>query len=124
MKTIRILAALCVALLLSTEAQASKLFIREYVSFGFNTALAIDQPPIAKEPGTDQTPVDFSGGATSSAAFATTTHLVRILCDVQCSVVYGVSPQTATTSNAPLAAFVPEYFGVTPGQIISVIAHP
>lgn len=124
MNIIRVLAALGVALLFASEAEASKLYIREYVTFGFNSPLAGGTPPIATEPGTDQSPVDFSGGVISSAAFAATTHLVRIVCDVQCSVLFGASPQTAATSNAPLAAFVPEYFGVTPGQIVSVIAHP
>lgn len=120
MKITRIVAAICVASFAS-PADAAKLYIREYKTI---TTINSYQAQIAPEPGADQTPVDFSGGAASSSAFATTTHVVRLICDASCSIVFGASPQTATTSNAFLAAGAAEYFGVIPGQIVSVHSNP
>lgn len=125
MKTIRFIAAAACLLLFAGNARAAKLYIREYSGFGPSAALQGDQPPIAKEPGVDQTPVDFTSGATSSAAVAAGTRLIRVMCDVQCSISpASANPTAATTSNAPLAAFTAEYFGVDAGGKVSVIAHP
>ena len=70
----------------------------------------------------DQTPLAI-GGATQSNAFQASTKLIRVHCDAICSIVFGPAPQTATTSNKRLAANQTEYFGVIPGQVLSVISN-
>lgn len=123
MKITRIIAAMAFALLLSQGSSfAAKLYISEYVGLG--SAPNNDRPQVAKEPAVvDQAPIDFTGGATPSIAFGASTNYVRIICDVQCSVKFGPAP-VATNANKPLAAMTPEYFGVNPGDKISVIVNP
>jgi hypothetical protein len=108
-------------LALASSAEASKLYIREYKTI---SSLGPIVAQIAPEPGVDQAPVDFTSGAASSAPFATTTHVVRVWCDVSCSILFGPSPQTATNANAPLGAGAAEYFAVSPGQLVSVHSFP
>lgn len=125
----RFIAALGIALVMAftSQAQAAKLFIAEYGATGtaiYASGGAGGVLEVAAEPSLQQTPVDFSGGVASSAAFNAKTRFVRIICDAQCSVKFGASPQTATNANTPLAAMAPEYFGVVGGQIVSVIANP
>lgn len=69
----------------------------------------------------DQSTLDISGGVQSSAAFNAATRYIRVFSEVQCAV-KGASG--ATTASLPVAAFTPEYFGVQPGGIVSVIANP
>ncbi len=98
----------------------AKLDISEYASSGFAsggvTALQIGREPCIL----DQTPVTFSIEA-KSAAFNAETHFIRVWSDTNCCIKFGSSP-TASTSNKPLAAQSPEYFGVKPGDKVSVIA--
>jgi hypothetical protein len=119
---LRSLAAAALLCLCAWPAMAAnKAFISEYAALG--TARG-DIPQIAQEPAlTDQTPVDFSGGAAQSAAFGSGTKFIRILCDTRCAVLFGANP-TATTNNKPLVAGSAEYFGVLAGQKVSVIASP
>jgi hypothetical protein len=118
----KLFAAALFVLASSPAFAASKMYISEYS----NTGLAVGQlVQVASEPAiTDQTPVDYSGGAASSAVFNASTNIVRVLCTSTCSIKFGTSP-TATTSNKPLAAGTPEYFAVPIGQSfkISVIAN-
>jgi hypothetical protein len=101
-----------------------KLYITEYKSIvPLGGAYVSVVAQIAAEPGVDQSPVDFSGGVASSASFAAATTYIRVVCDAQCSVLFGTNP-TATNSNKMLPALAPEYFGVTPGQKISVVSNP
>ena len=104
-----------------SPADATKLYIREYRQLG--TQQLGDTPQVGQEPGTAEQQIDFTGGATQSAAFNGATRFVRVLCDVQCSVKFGTNP-TATNVNMPLAAFTPEYFGVNAGDKVSVIVNP
>jgi hypothetical protein len=100
----------------------SKLYVTEFSSTG-RDAQGLEAQ-VAKQPALlDQTPVDFSGGVTQSAAFNAATTIVRLWSDVQCSVKFGSNP-TATNQNLPLAAFSGEYFAVLPGQKVSVISNP
>ena len=110
-----------VMLLLSTPVSATKLYIREYSALG--TQKQGDSPQIGAEPAQVDQVIDFSGGVTSSAAFAGSTRFVRLWCDVQCSVKFGTAP-TAANTNAPLSAGSAEYFGVTSGDRVSVITNP
>jgi hypothetical protein len=117
----KLIAAACFALLAS-NAYAAKLYISEYNSLTLTAGLIAQAAP---EASTDQTPVDYSGGVASSAAFASATSYVRVICDTQCSIKFGTAP-TATNANKVLPALTPEYFGVPQGSAykISVIANP
>lgn len=108
-------------LLLPQMAQASKLYIREYKNI---STIGVTRVPIAPEPGVDQTPVDFTSGSASSNTFASTTNVVRVVCDVSCSILFGPSPQTAANTNALLPGGVVEYFAVIPGHLVSVHSNP
>lgn len=57
--------------------------------------------------------------ATQSNALNAITKLVRIATDTQCYIAVGANP-TATANSMLLPAFGVEYFGVTPGDKISV----
>lgn len=115
----RLIAAALLALF-ATQAQAAKLYVSEYKELGNASGhvaqVALD-PPLAEQV------VDYSGGVASSNAFKGSTQYVRIICDTQCSVQFGTAP-TATTSTKLVPALTPEYFGVSPGNKISVISNP
>jgi hypothetical protein len=119
----KLLATICFVLAAASPAlAASKLYISEYTNVGVSNGVVAQ---VASEPATtDQTPVDYSGGVASSAAFNAATNVVRVLCTSTCSIKFGTSP-TATTSNKPLAAGAPEYFSVPVNQSfkISVIIN-
>lgn len=115
-----ILAAACFALIASNAEAANRLDISEYNSLVITSGIVAQIPP---EPGLDQAPVDFSGGEAKSAAFGPSTSYIWIMCDTQCSFKIGINP-TATTSNKRLPAGTPLFWGVQPGQKISVIASP
>lgn len=95
-----------------------KLYVTEYANLGDDFRTTVPAP---KEPGADQTPVDFTSGAAQSADFATYTRFVRLQADTACHLLFGNDP-TATTNAQPLAANVAEYRAVVPGQKLSVIA--
>jgi len=66
-------------------------------------------------------PITFSTHA-ESAAFNANTKFIRVHTDSICSVKIGPAV-TATANDARMAAGTTEYFGVRPGDIISVIAN-
>lgn len=72
--------------------------------------------------GTDQAPVDFTGGAAQSAAFGSTTRYISIGTDSVCSILFGDNP-TATTSNRRLPANFFGYFPAGAGQKVSFISN-
>lgn len=97
----------------------SKLWITEYTTI---TRAGPHGVPVGAEPGTDQSPVDFTSGATQSARFSDGTIFIRVSTDADCHFVIGANP-TATTSNKPLWSKATEYFGVSAlGLKLSVIA--
>lgn len=116
----KFLAAICLGLFCSSPVYAAKCYIREYNTIG----QAQTQPAqIALEPAvTDQVTSDFSGGAVQSSVFNASTSFVRLWCDTQGSFLIGTNP-TATANNAPVAAGVPEYFGVPVGQSYKLSVH-
>jgi hypothetical protein len=120
------LAALCFALLVNPAFAASKAFISEYAVMAATSSGGAPAQIAAEPTLTDQAPVDFSGGAASSAVFGSQTKYIRLLCDTRCAIKLrpACSGAAATTSNKPLAADTPEYFGVQPGDCLSVIASP
>ena len=83
-----------------------------------NIAAQIAQTP----PLVEQTPITIAATAASSTAFGTTSNYVRLNCDVTCSIAFGTGP-TATAGNMRLPANTTEYFGIVPGQKVSVITN-
>jgi hypothetical protein len=92
------------------------LSISEYAGY---PVLALQCPV---EPAIADQAVDITGTSTQSAAFNASTRLVRLCADASCSIKFGVSP-TATLTSKFLAAGAAEYFIVTPGQKVAVIAN-
>jgi len=95
------------------------LYVTEYqgLSTAYNdTAQAVPGTPVAIQT------VAISGAAASSAPFNANTTLVRLHTDSICSFTMGSAP-VATTSCPRMAANQTEYFGVRPGQTVSVIAN-
>lgn len=110
--------------LFATQANAaSKLFISEYGVLGATNSPG-GAAQIAAEPALVDQVVDFSGGVTASSAFSTSTRFVRLQCDTRCAIRVSTAGTAAATTNKPLAADSPEYFGVQPGDKVSVIASP
>jgi DUF917 family protein len=64
-------------------------------------------------------------GATTvqSAAFNANTQIIRLESDVVCSVEIGGANPVATAASQRMAAGVPEYFAVTPGDKLAVITN-
>lgn len=99
----------------------SNLYITEYE----NPHSALGYPmPVATQDGnsTDQTPLDYSGGAAASAAFGARTTFIRLHTDAICSIAFGKAP-TATTSNRRMAANQTEYYFVRPGDKVSAVIN-
>lgn len=118
----RLLAAVVLLLVASPSWAANKCFISEYARLGSVNG-APTPPQIALLPSITEQVVDFTAGATQSAAFNAGTYFIRVWCDTQASILGGTNP-TATINNLPIASAAPEYFGVIPGQVVSIIAHP
>jgi hypothetical protein len=105
------------ALLVTGMAQAATLYVTEFTGSPptFVAYQAARVPVVAEQT------VAISGASTQSAAFNASTGLVRLHCDSVCNVLIGASP-TVTTSSMRMAAGQTEYFVVTPGQKVAVIA--
>ena len=71
----------------------------------------------------DQT-IAIGGGSLASTAFLSTSRMVRLHCDIACSIKFGTNP-TATTSTARMAANQTEYFQIpeTGTYKVAVIAN-
>jgi hypothetical protein len=103
----------------------STLYITEYVGMAEvgRFAPASGVAHFGQEPGTDQAPITIGATHAESAAFGTNTKLIRVHTDVVCSILISAAGTAATTSNKRLAANQTEYFGVSAGQKLSVIAN-
>lgn len=73
-------------------------------------------------PSTEQV-VNITGSSSASAAFQTSTILVRVHADAICSVKVGGTSPTATTTCARLVAGQTEYYAVQPGEALAVIQN-
>lgn len=93
-----------------------------YISEYTDTPVYIGQAiPVGQEPTlADQTVA--IGAEAKSSAFNANTTFIRIHVDAICSIKFGAAP-TATTSNKRLAANQTEYFGVRPGDKVSIISN-
>lgn len=91
-------------------------YITEYHGLAMNNLAHMAlEPAIAAQ-------VVAIGAEAKSAAFNSETRYIRVHVDAICSVKIGLAP-TATTTDARLAASQTEYFGVKPGDKISVISN-
>lgn len=97
---------------------ANKLYVTEFPEFQAGGPPIAEMPPIARQT------VDFTSGATASAAFNSQTRYVRLMADTRCAVLVTTAGVAATTSDMPMAVDAPEYFKVAPGSKISAIANP
>lgn len=98
----------------------STLYVSEYTTVCAVGGVAIAQA--AQEPAPVEQALSISASPTQSAAFGSTTNFVRVHCDVVCSILFGSNP-TAVTNAKRLAANQTEFFGVQPGQKLSVILN-
>jgi len=121
MRKILLAGVMALGLSIGMPAHASKLYIREYKNLA---TIGTNLAQIPGDPGTDQTPVDFSGGAASSSATSISTRYVRLICDASCSYSVTSTAGTATTTNALLPSGVIEYVGVPGGWFINVRSNP
>ena len=90
----------------------ASLYITEFVD-GAGALQAAQMPPQAEQK------LTISGTSAASAAIAA--KVVRVHTDTACHVAFGASP-TATVSNLRMPADSTEYFGVTAGHKIAVVA--
>lgn len=116
--TMRSLAAAALLCLVATPSLAAVCYITEF------RALTPAEPTgaqIAKAPAIAEQTVAV-GAEAKSAAFNNATRFIRLHCDAIASFKIGTSP-TATTSSARTPADATEYFGVVPGDKISIILN-
>jgi hypothetical protein len=95
------------------------LYIAEYANLAETVRGA---PPVAQAPAIAHQTVAITAGTLQSAAFDASTRFIRVHTDAICSIKIDSNP-TATTSTARLAADQTEYFGVTAGHKVAVIAN-
>ena len=97
----------------------STLYITEFANMAGIGSRPVNVPPM--QPLAEQT-VAIGGSSVQSSAFNAATYLIRVIADAACSIEIGANP-TATATKMRLAANVPEYFAVHPGQILAVITN-
>jgi hypothetical protein len=112
----RIALATLAMLALSSPACATACYVSEFTQAGEAGV------QVARQAGSDQTPIAVSGVSAQSAAFGSATKLVRLNCDVVVSFAFGANP-TATTSSARLPIGVVEYFQVRGTEKLAVISN-
>jgi hypothetical protein len=120
MKINRFIAALLLLPFATPAFAADLLYISEYTQPPVVAAGNVVQ--IGQEASHDQVTADFTSSAQQSAAFQPSTIIVRLICTVQCSVLFGTNP-TATNTNKVLPALLPEYFAVPAGAGFMVSVH-
>jgi xanthine/uracil/vitamin C permease (AzgA family) len=79
-------------------------------------------PPIMRISDASTQAIAVSGTSAQSAAISASSGYVRLVATTLCHIRVGSSP-TATTSNMPLAPYVPEYFVVPSGNKVAVIQN-
>ncbi len=99
----------------------ASLYLTEYGSVGGQ------HTPIAQSPIVNAQKLTI-GSETKSTAFKPSTRFVRVHVDAICSIHIGPADTSdtyvaATTSSARMAADQTEYFGVSPGDKLSVISN-
>jgi hypothetical protein len=107
------------ALLLFVAGEASAASRVSIAEFGSTRVEAA--APFAQLPAIVKQTLDISAGVQTSQPFNAKTRYIRLLCEVQCAI---TATGVATTNSSLIPALRPEYFGVSPGMTISVIAAP
>lgn len=100
----------------------AKLYISEY---SHTPIVGTGQrAPIGFEPNvTNQTPISISGTSAASAAFNAKTKFIRVHTDAICSIKISTAATAATANDARMAINTTEYFGVNPGDVLTVITN-
>ena len=98
------------------RASADTLYITEFVEYSPVTYQA------AKAPSNGNQTVTITASSAQSAAFKSNTRLIRVHCDVACHIEIGGAAPTATVTSPPMVAGQTEYFYVTAGAKVAVIA--
>ena len=88
-----------------------------------HTAGSIAASQVVSEPCVTEQDLTISGVSVQSVPFNEATRLIRVHCDVACSIKIGKNP-TATNANKRFAASQTECFSVLPGHILAVISNP
>lgn len=85
--------------------------------------------PAGQVPANTYQNITFTSTSVQSAAFSTAdqrgTHLVRVISDTDARIAFGVDPTAIATGSSAttlLKAGAAEFFGVTPGHKVAVIA--
>ena len=86
-------------------------YISEYMEVGI----------VVQEPALVEQTVSVGGASVQSAPFGAATDIVRIHASAACHIRFGADP-TASTSVKRMGADQTEYFAVTPGHKVAVIA--
>jgi hypothetical protein len=81
----------------------------------------IDGLPVVPAALTVQTPITASGTSQQSAAFNVSTNMIAVQSDEAVHVARAANP-TATTSNYKITAGSTQFFTVTPGEKVAIIA--
>lgn len=87
-----------------------------------HTAGSIAGSQVLAEPCIVEQQVNITGVSTPSNPFNEATRLVRVHCDVVCSIAFGKTP-VATATNKRLAANQTEVFSVRSGNSVAVIQN-
>ena len=98
----------------------AKLYIAEFGQQGVTSYYGALIPCAQLPPVAGQV-VTFTTTTQSSALNAATTF-VRVVADADCHIEVGANPTATTSSPVKLTAGAPEYFGVTAGHKIAVVA--
>jgi len=98
----------------------TKGYISEYAVMPQQTGVLLQ---VGKEPSITDYVVDYTSAHAESAAFNAKTNFIRVHVDSIASFKISTAGTAATTSNARLAANQTEFFGVTPGDKISLITN-
>lgn len=97
-------------------ANAATLYVTEFVGAPPNSVYyqAVKPPSVANQT------VAITGTSTQSAAFSSTTGIIRVTTDTACVIEIGGTNPTAVTASAYLPAGAVEYFIVAAGAKIAV----
>lgn len=95
-------------------------YISEYPSGGFLGSFGVSGN--VQEPEITTQTVAIGVGSAQSAAFNQNTRYIRVHTDAICSILIGSNP-TALVTSKRLAANQTEYFTVSPGHKLAVIAN-
>lgn len=110
-----------IGLVFAVNVQAATVYIEEFANQPAPQSTVLWQA--AKAPGITKQTVAIGGSSTQSAAFTSSTTLIRVHTDAICSIEIGGTNPTATVTSMRFAANQTEYFVVNPGAKLAVITN-